>query len=75
MISRYLVIVLAFVASGFRIVQGAWVEAIGLAGLGFGLALLKLAPQHPTLRPLAFLAFAVTGLSIVTVLIRMYWSA
>ena len=73
MISRYIVIALAFVASGFRFVQGAWVEAIGLASLGLGLSFLKLASHTPALRPLAYLCFVLTGLVIGIVLIRMYW--
>jgi hypothetical protein len=71
-ISRYLVIVLAFVAAGFRIVQGAWVEAAGLASLGLGLAFLKLAEHTPALRPFAFVSFAITALAIAVALIRLY---
>ena len=73
MISRYLVIVLAFVAAGFRIVQGAWVEAIGLASLGLGLSFLKLADHTPALRGFAIASFAVTALAIAVALIRLYW--
>ena len=71
MISRYLVIALAFIAAGFRASQGAWVEAAGLAGLGAGLTALKLAAQRPSLKPLAYVGFLVTALSIAIVLIRL----
>jgi hypothetical protein len=67
--------VLAFVAAGFRILQGAWIEALGLGCLGLGLSFLKLAPQNPSLRPLAYGSFAVTALSITIVLIRLYWNS
>lgn len=73
MISRYLVIVLAFVAAGIRATQAAWVETVGLAALGTGLVILKLAAARPGLRPLAWLAFVVTALSIGTVLLRQYF--
>ena len=59
MISRYLVIALAFIAAGFRASQGAWLEATGLAGLGAGLTVLKLAERRPALKPLAYLGFLV----------------
>jgi hypothetical protein len=67
-ISRYLVIALAFIAGAMRIAQGAWVEAAGLFGLGAGLAILRLA--RPALRPVAYVAFLITALSIVIVLLR-----
>jgi hypothetical protein len=67
-ISRYLVIALAFIAGAMRIAQGAWIEAAGLFGLGAGLAMLKLA--RPALRPVAYVAFLITALSIVIVLLR-----
>ena len=71
MISRYLVIALAFIAAGFRGSQGAWVEAVGLAGLGAGLTMLKLAARRPALKLVAYLCFLVTALSMAIVLIRM----
>jgi len=72
-ISRYLVILLAFVAAAFRVSQGAWIEATGLASLGGGLLVLKLAATRPVLKPLAYVAFLVTAFSIVVVLIRQYY--
>ncbi len=73
MISRYVVIALAFAAAGLRVSQGAWVEAAGLAGLGAGLALLKLAAVRPAVKPAAYVAFLITALSILVVLIRRWY--
>ena len=72
-ISRYLVIALAFIASGFRLAQGAWLEATGLAALGLGLSFLKAAEHSPAVRPLAWISFAVTAIVIAVVLVRMYF--
>jgi hypothetical protein len=72
-ISRYLVIVLAFIAAGYRFTQGAWIEAVGLASLGLGLSFLKLAAHAPALRLAAYISFAITALSIAVALIRLYW--
>jgi len=69
-ISRPLVILLAFGAAIYRLTQAAWIEAAGLAGLGSGLVLLGLAARRPALRPLAWLAFLLTAGSIIAVLIR-----
>jgi hypothetical protein len=67
-ISRYLVIALAFIAGAMRVSQGAWIEAAGLFGLGAGLAILRLA--RPAWRPAAYVFFLLTALSIVLVLLR-----
>jgi len=72
--SRYLVIALAFVAAGYRATQGAWIEAVGLFGLGSGLVALKLSATRPGLRPFAYLAFLVTALSVGAVLYRQYFA-
>jgi hypothetical protein len=72
-ISRYIVIALAFIAAAYRFAQGAFVEGTGLAALGAGLVLLKLAAGRPALKPLAYLAFVVTALSMAVVLIRNYY--
>jgi hypothetical protein len=69
-ISRYLVITLAFVAAGVRASQSAWIEACGLAGLGLGLTFLKLATRWPILRVAAYAGFTCTGLSMLLVLLR-----
>ena len=60
MISRYLVITLAFGAAAYRVTQGAWVEATGLGALALGLVLLKLAEARPVLKPLAWMSFGMT---------------
>ena len=70
MISRYIVILLAAGAAVMRATQGAWVEAAGLASLTAGLVLLRFAPARPALKSIAYLAFLVTALAIVVMLIR-----
>lgn len=70
MFTRYLAITAALGAAVFKASQGAWVEAAGLLGLGGGLVVLKLAERRPAIKPLAYLGFAVTAASIVTVLLR-----
>ncbi len=72
MISRYLVILLAFGAAAMRISQGAVTEAVGLAGLGGGLLCLKLGERRPALKRFARLGFAVTAIAILLVLLRMW---
>jgi hypothetical protein len=71
-ISRPLVIILAFVAASMRAAQGAWQETIGLAALGSGLVILKLAETRPALRQYAYLCFLLTGASVVLLLFRQY---
>jgi hypothetical protein len=73
LVSRYLVIALAFIAGAMRISQGGWVEAAGLFGLGAGLAMLKLAAWRPALKPAAYVFLAITFLCIVIVLIRRFY--
>lgn len=70
MISRYIVILLAAGAAVMRAAQGAWVEATGLASLAAGLAALRLASTRPSLKRLAYLAFLVTALAVVVMIIR-----
>ena len=74
MLSRYLVIALALGAAVFRATQGAWIESIGLFGLGGGLIVLKLSAARPRLRPFAYLGFLVTALAMGAVLYRNYLS-
>ncbi len=74
MFSRYLVIALALGAAVFRASQGAWIESIGLFGLGGGLVALKLSATRPRLRPFAYAGFLITALSIGAVLYRNYLS-
>jgi hypothetical protein len=72
MISRYLVIVLAFGVAAYRLSHGAWIEATGLGALGAGLILLRMAATRPQLRRTAWLAFLVTAVALGTVLVRDY---
>jgi len=72
-ISRYFVIALALAAGVYQSSRGAWVEATGLMGLGAGLVALKLSATRPVLRPVAYLAFLVTALTMGAVLIRRYF--
>lgn len=72
MISRPLVIVLALGAAAYRLSHGAWVEAVGLGGLGIGLLLLKAAATRPQLRRVAWLVFLVTAIAIGAVIVRHY---
>ena len=70
MISRFLVIALAFGASVYRFSQGAWVEGTGLACLAVGLTILRIAPARPAIRPLAYVAFVVTAIAMGVVIFR-----
>ena len=72
MISRTLVIVLAFVAALMRAAQGAWVETAGLTGLGAGLVFLRVAERKPAARTYAWICFAVTAASMIVVFMRRY---
>ena len=69
MISRHLVIALAFGVAAFRLSQGAWTEAAGLLGLGGGLVCLKLGERRPGLRRFAWVGFAATASSIVRLIL------
>jgi hypothetical protein len=71
-ISRPLVIALAFIAASMRGAQGAWTEAIGLGALGTGLLILKLGETRPALRQYAYLCFLFTAASVVMVILRTY---
>ena len=72
MISRTLVIVLAFVAAGMRASQQAWVETIGLLGLALGLIFLRAAERRPSMKTYAWLCFSITAMSMALVFWRMY---
>jgi hypothetical protein len=71
-ISRVIVILLAFGAAIYRASQGAFVEATGLAALGGGLLLLRLARQRASFRNAAVGCFLITAASIAIVIIRDY---
>ena len=73
--SRYFVIALALGAAAYRAVQGAWIESIGLFGLGAGLVALKLSGTRPALRRLAYLAFLVTAVALGAILYRYHQAA
>jgi hypothetical protein len=70
-ISRYLLIALALGASGYRIGQGAWVEATGLGALGLGLLALQLSNGRGGLRAAAWAAFLVTAVAMGVAFMRM----
>ena len=72
MISRSLVILLAFIAAGIRASQGAWIETSGLAALGAGLVLLRVAKTRPAAKTFAFTCFAITAGAMVMVFTRDY---
>ena len=74
MFSRYLVIALALGAAVYRASQGAWIESVGLFGLGGGLIVLRLSATRPQLKPIAYLGFLVTALAMGAVLYRNYLS-
>ena len=71
MVSRSLVILMAFGAALYRASQGAVIETIGLTALAAGLVLLKVAEKKPTARPIAWMSFGVTALSMAIVFFRM----
>jgi hypothetical protein len=71
LISRYLVIVLALGAAARRATQQAWLETGGLVALAAGLIILQLAQRRPALKPLAWVAFAVTAATMIAVWMRM----
>jgi hypothetical protein len=70
MITRYLLILLAAGLGIFRAVQGAWVPAAGLFAMAAGLIVLKLAEKQPRIRPIAYVCFAGTAVTIVMILIQ-----
>jgi hypothetical protein len=71
LISRYLVIVLALGAAARQAMHHAWVQAAGLVALAAGLIILQLAQRRPAIKPLAWVAFAVTAGTMVVVWMRM----
>jgi hypothetical protein len=67
-----LVIALAFGAAGYRFVEGAVIEALGLLGLGAGLLCLRLASRWPALGRASLLGFALTVVAISIALYRLW---
>jgi hypothetical protein len=70
-ISRFLVIVLAFGAAAYQASRGALVESLGLACLGAGLLVLRWSERRPGLRQIAWLAFALTAVAVVLAALRL----
>ena len=70
MISRYILIVLAFGVAIYRAVEGAYLASAGLVALGAGLVVLKLSEGKPRLRPLAYICFAATAVAIAIMLLQ-----
>jgi hypothetical protein len=67
-ISRYLLIALAFGLAVYRATQGAWLPASGLAAMAAGLIVLKLAERRAALKWVAYLCFAITAAVIISML-------
>lgn len=70
MISRYLLIALAFALGVYRAIQGAWLPSSGLFAMAAGLVVLKLAERRRPLRPLAYICFAATATIIVMMIVQ-----
>lgn len=68
--SVYLVVTLAIGLAVFRATQGAWIEAVGLAALGIGRLLLRVAQVKPAVRSLAWFCFGITALAVLLVATR-----
>jgi hypothetical protein len=71
-ITRWLVIILAFLAAGYRASQGAFVEAAGLAALGLGLLVRRLGGDGRATASAAYACFAVTVIAMIVVFVRDY---
>lgn len=70
MVSRFILIVLAFGVGLYRASEGAWLAAVGLFALGGGLLVLKAAEKRPRIRPLAYVCFLATAVAIAVILIQ-----
>ncbi len=70
MISRYLVIAMAFGVALYQTSRGAWVEAAGLFALGVGLALLRFGGGRPILKRSAYVCFAITAAAVIAILMH-----
>jgi hypothetical protein len=69
-VSRYILIVLAFGLGIYRAMQGAWLASAGLLTLGTGLIVLKLAEKRPAIRPFAYVCFLATAATIAVILVQ-----
>ena len=72
MISRYIVIALAFGVAVFQASRGNWIESTGLLALGAGLVALRFAPKQRPYGLAAYVCFAITALAVAAVLVRKY---
>jgi hypothetical protein len=70
LVSRYLVIALAFAAALMQFQRAAWLEGLGLFCLGFGLVALKMAASRAVWKRVAWISFIATALSILIALVR-----
>ena len=70
MMTRYLLIAVAFGLGIYRATQGAWLASAGLFAMAAGLVALKLAERRPALRPVAYVCFLGTLATIVLILIQ-----
>jgi len=71
-ISRYIVIALAFGVAIFQASRGNWIESIGLLALAAGLGFLRFAPKETRYRRAAYACFVVTAVAVGFVLVRRY---
>jgi hypothetical protein len=73
-LTRYFVILLAFVLAIIRLQDRAWVDGTGLLSLAIGLSCLRLADlkQMPILKKVAWVCFGVTIAAMGIVLQRDY---
>lgn len=55
----------------YRLSQGEWVAAAGLAGLAGGLVVLQMAPSRPRIKPFAWVCFGITVVAMVMTYMRM----
>jgi hypothetical protein len=70
LISRYLVIALAFAAAVMQLQRAAWAEGLGLFCLGFGLVALRMAASRRVWTRVAWVSFGATALSILIAVVR-----
>jgi hypothetical protein len=69
-ISVYLVVALALGVAGYQAMQGAWIEATGLAALGVGRLLVHVSKARPALKPVAWFCFGICALAVALVVMR-----
>jgi hypothetical protein len=70
--TRYLLIALALGLAAYRARQRAWLPAAGLLAMAIGLIVLKLAERRPGIRPVAYVCFAGTAVTIAVILVHGY---